>query len=212
MVTSAGAALAQSPTPDAATSGGSVVLGGRIEVPSAGFVLEVPEGWYAFDLSASDLLAEMESFDQVTAMLAPQMASFSIESLAPAIAEAVPDAALPLVAFAPFDGPTAGENCVVVVEPMDTELLEVMVAMELMGMRMWSDIEGVAPRFIDRPTGRLAMAEYATPYPAAGELERTVFFLLHDGRGYSMTCTDASRHADRWLSIAESVEFLPAEE
>ncbi len=43
-----------------------MVLGGRIEVPVQGVVTEVPEGWYAFDLTHPDLLAEMATFDETT--------------------------------------------------------------------------------------------------------------------------------------------------
>ncbi len=68
------------------------------------------------------------------------------------------------------------------------------------------------PVFVDLPTGRAGMVEYATPYAGGGELARTVSFLLHDGRGCSVTCMDATSHADRWLSIAESIEFRTAEE
>ena len=92
---------------------------------------------------------------------------------------------------------------------MDTEALEDMVARELQGLRTMSGIDGVVPSYIDLPAGRLAMAEYSAP--STGGLEQSVFFLLHDGRGYSLTCTAASRHADRWLTVAQSIEFLPAE-
>ena len=203
--------VAQSPTPETATDAGPVVLGGRIEVPSAGFAVTVPEGWYAFDISDPGIVAAMESFDELTAALAPTMASFSIENMAPDLGEAYPLAELPLVAFAPFDGPTAGENCLLVVEPMGTASLDLMVAGQLLTMRAMMDTTAdLVPVFVDLPAGRAGMVEYATPYAGAGELARTVYMLLHDHRGYSLTCTDATLHADRWLSIAESIEFLPA--
>jgi len=201
---------AQSPTPETATHAGPVVLGGRIEVPSAGFAVTVPEGWYAFDISDPGFVAAMESFDELTAMLAPTMASFSLESMEPDLAAAFPLADLPLVAFAPFDGPTAGENCILVVEPMATASLDFMVAAELLTMRAMVDTTAdLVPVFVDLPTGRAGMVEYSTPYAGSGELARTVYMLLHDHRGYTLTCTDATSHGDRWLSLAESIEFLP---
>ncbi len=207
------AVTAQSPTPEVGTHAGPVVLGGRIEVPSAGFALTVPEGWYAFDLLDPGLGAAMESFDELTAALAPTMASFSVESVAPDLAAAYPLVELPLIALAPLDGPTAGENCNMAVEPIATASLDLMVAAQLLTMRTMVDSTAdPVPVFVDLPSGRAGMVEYATPYPGGGELARTVYLLLHDGRGYSLTCMDATRHADRWLAIAESIEFLPAEE
>jgi hypothetical protein len=204
---------AQSSTPDTATDAGPVVLGGRIEVPSAGFAVTVPEGWYAFGVSDPDFVAAMESFDDMTAALAPTMASLTVENLAPDLAAAWPLAEIPLVAFAPFDGPTAGENCVLVVEPVDTASVDVMVAAQLLTMRAMLDTTAdLVPVFIDLPTGRVGMVEYSTPYAGSGELARTAYFLLHDHRGYSLTCTDTTLHPDRWLAMAETIEFLPAED
>jgi hypothetical protein len=204
--------VAQSQAPETATEVGPVVLGGRIEVPPAGFALTMPEGWYAFDLSDPDLIAEMEAFDAVTAGMATTMKSISLENMQPDVAEAYPQLRMALLAFAPLDGPTAGESCVAYVEPFASESLDLMVAQQMMSMRAMLDLAAdLEPEFIDLPTGRAGMLEYALPSPAGVELERTLFMLLHDGQAYSMTCGDATRHADRWLSIAESFEFLTAE-
>jgi hypothetical protein len=204
--------VAQSEAPEAATTAGPVVLGGRIEVPSANFALTMPEGWYAFDLSDPDLIAEMEAFDETTAALAPSMESLSLENAVPDLAEAYPLVGMPLMAFAAFLGPTGGENCNVVVEPFASESLDLLVAAQMLTMRAGREnAADLEPVFIDLPAGRVGMVEYASSSPAGTELEATVFFLLHDGQAYSMTCADATRHADRWLSIAESFEFLTTE-
>ncbi len=204
--------VAQSQAPEAAMNVGPVVLGGRIEVPSANFALTLPEGWYAFDLSDPDLIAEMEAFDEMTAALAPRMESLTIENVAPDLAEALPQMSLPFIAYAPLLGPTAGENCNVVVEPSPTESLDLLVSAQMSSMRAMLDLAGdLGPEFIDVPAGRVGMLEYSAANPPGVESEATVFILLHDGHSYALTCTDAERHADRWLSIAESFEFLTAE-
>jgi hypothetical protein len=191
------------------TNTGPVVLGGRIEVPSAGFALEVPEGWYAFDLSAPDLIAETEVFDETTAMLVPTIEALRLENLAPDIAAAEPLVDVPLWAFAPFDGPTAGELCTVLVEPFDSDSLDIFVDGLLLGMQ--EDMDGSDDyqlEYLDLPAGRAAVLERAGVTPVGFEVEMTAFSLLHDGRGYTLECGHLTRQADRWLSIAETFEFL----
>lgn len=202
---------AQSPTPAVAAEAGPVVLGGRIAVPTAGFALTVPDGWYALDLADPDLPTVMASFDAVTALLAPSLDSFRIEAGAPDIAAAYPLVEMPLVALAPLDGPTSGENCNVVVEPSPGGSLDLLVAAQMLTLRAVLDLGDAEPVIMELPGGRAGMLEYATIAPAGGELARTAFFLLRDGRAYTLTCTDAERHADRWLAIAESFVFLTEE-
>ena len=197
-----------SPTPGVATHPGPVVLGGRIEVPSAGFALSVPTGWHAFDLSDPGLTAAMATFDETTATLAPHMASLSLENMAPDLTAAYPLVEVPLVAFAPLDGPTAGENCIVMVGPSDTDSLDHLVAGVMRGARSMTNLaRDPEPVFIELPAGRTSVIEYTdAPRDAAGE--QTHFILLHDGQMYMLACGDATRHAHRWRSIAESIEFL----
>jgi hypothetical protein len=188
---------------------GPVVLGGRIEVPSAGFALEVPEDWYAFDLSHPDLVEVMETFDDTTAMLAPNMAELTLDSLVPDLADEFPQVAMPFIAFAPFWGPTAGEACNMTTEPVPTDSVEFALAGQLPMMRATFDLVGeLEPRFIDLPAGRVGLLEY-TQRQAGVELDQTLYYFLNEERGYALTCADAAQHAERWLSIAESVEFLP---
>jgi hypothetical protein len=46
-----------------------VVIGGRIEIPTAGFAIEVPDGWMGADLSHPDLVPQLESTGETGAWL-----------------------------------------------------------------------------------------------------------------------------------------------
>ena len=204
---------APTPAREPAANTGPVVLGGRIEIPAAGFALEVPRGWYAFDLTAPDLQAEMRSFDRTAARLAPNIDGLRLENLSPDIVAAEPRVQAPLWALAPLDGPTAGESCTVMVEPFDLDSLEAYAAaLEVGAQEEMDQPVDLEPEYVDLPAGRAVMIEQSGRSPVGFEVEMTAFSLLHEDWGYTLQCGGLARQADRWRSIAETFEFLPKAE
>jgi hypothetical protein len=185
-------AMAQSPTPEATITAGPIVLGGRIEVPSAGFAVTLPESWYAFDLSAPDLIAKMELFDATTPVAVPMVQHFVSANLRPNV-----PADMLLLAL----GPTSWESCNIVVEPTNVASLDLVMA-----------AAGLVPTFVDLPAGRTGRADYTSPRPDGADVEVTRFVWLRNGVVYALTCGDVARPDGDWVSIAESFEFLPVEE
>ena len=73
-------------------------------------------------------------------------------------------------------------------------------------------VDGTKAEAINLPAGPVARADKVSPHGRPG----TVYFYLEDGEWFALGCyahdPADGRPADRWLSIAETVEFLPAEE
>ena len=204
-----GSAAAQSePESEDADGPGPVVLGGRIEVPHEGIAIEFPTGWYAFDLSHPALIEEMEAFDETTALIAPNIEAMTLAGAAPALAAEFPQLEQLLIAIEPLTDPDFAETCNLLAEPRPFSSVDLVVAGQLPRMRAELDIEGeIKTSFIELPVGRTAVLEFTQPRSIADET--TEFIFLHDDRAYTLTCGDVERRSSRWLSIAESVEFLP---
>jgi hypothetical protein len=197
------------PSPGAETGTGPVVLGGRIEVPAAGFALTVPAGAYAFDLDDPDLVAEMEAFDEQAAGWSSSVADLDIATSNPAFAAAYPLAELHLVALLPGAG-----SCTVVTWPTATDSLDQLVG-ELMPLaqELPDVLTDVKPTFADLPAGRTGIIWITQRMEAwtSGRAESTLFLFLHEGTVFDLTCAGPTRTERVWLPIARSIEFLPTE-
>lgn len=180
----------------------AIILGGRIEVPAAGYALTVPEDWVAMYPSAEDATAITDALREVD----PDLAT----TLETALAEGV---GFSFLAFGVADEETGfRDNCNVIDYPTDGATLGLalatdVTALESMGEALVGD--PVASN-LALPAGESARLDYALEYPGVQAVFSAYYFI--DGELFHLlTCTGGERPEDGWLSIAETFEFLPVE-
>jgi hypothetical protein len=191
-------------SPDLDEATGPVVRGGRIEVPAAGFALEVPEDWYGFDLTHPELLAEAASFDAAAAMLGPRVRAAIVE--AAAISDALD---VPLVACQFSRAP---HGC----DVMTAELAMSVTADALVDQHISSAEErgivfATGPEVIMLPAGP-ATVIYGEPGESSDSSRSLAAYFIEAEPIFIVYCVGEWPPEDRWLSIAETFEFLPVEE
>ena len=69
--------------------------------------------------------------------------------------------------------------------------------------------EALATTAIELPSGSAVRIDDVDP---DANLERSAYLLTDGAHYYSLTCFGVAAPQDRWQSIAETLEFLPAEE
>lgn len=181
----------------------AVVLGGRVEVPSAGYALTVPEDWVAFYPSAEDAAAITDALRGID----PDLAT----TLETALAEGV---GFSFLAFGAGDEETGfRDNCNVIDYPTEGASLDLALATDAAALANMSEalVGDPVTTMIELPAGESARLDYALEYPGVQAVFSAYYFT--DGPMFHlMTCTGTERPDDGWLSIAETFEFLPAEE
>jgi hypothetical protein len=189
------AVVAQSPSP------GPVGVGGRVELPEYGFALTFPEDWAWVRYSSEDS-------DSVIAQLV-DITSPEFVAQNEVVFEEV-DAEMPLVGRAA----SRGGSCSVTVLPTD-------LTIDAIASNYVTWIEGQPDSF---PDGAM-VTDVALPAIEAKRIDMsyteegwqkpmpTSYYLFTRGsRGYVLACMADDPPDDRWLSIADMFEFLPAEE
>lgn len=203
-------------------SSGPVVLGGRIEVPAAGFALEVPEGWHAIDLTHPLAVAAMEGFDETArnlregrlmpenplkrgafAVFGTDLGGFTMGVAEDLAADGSSDT-YDLVAFAPWDGVGGPHECVVYWwygwgNTLGDEAAETVQALGDADYEITLDL-------IELPAG-----EAAHITGVGNQREISIFTLQRDDRFYYLECGHRDRHDRQWQEMAESFDFLPLE-
>jgi hypothetical protein len=190
---------AASPIEAQSPSFGPVGVGGRVEVPAAGFAMTLPDDW-------AYVVPSPEDMDAIKDLIVA-----NVPDAAPTILSALEQAGgYSLLAFAPID-PDSGfaENCNVVATPAQGMSLDVWAAAEAGAISQLGDRLASGPEvtFIDLPFGRAARVDLSLTFPAYESLSSS--YLLTDGTSFHvLTCTDVgARPDDDWLSIAETFEF-----
>jgi hypothetical protein len=179
-----------------------VVLGGRIEVPAAGYALTVPEDWVALYPSAEDAAAITDALRSID----PELAT----TLEAALTSGV---GFSFLAFGGTDETGFRDNCNVIDYPTEGASLGMAVAADIAAMGDMGEALVGEPvtESIDLPAGESARVEYALEYPGVQAVFSAYYFT--DGTVFHLlTCTGTERPDDSWLSIAESFEFLAAGE
>ncbi len=175
-------------------------LGGRVEVPEAGYAVTLPDDWVYVRPTAADTTAILEA---VTA-IAPDLATFVEAGLARG-------ASVSLVAIAPIRADAAFTmNCNVVDSPSGGLSLDLRVAGEVAAYRALGDVLTAGPDVstLDLPAGPAARLDAGLSVP--GYEASSSSYLYPDGAAFhTLTCTDLGWPADHWLSIAETFEFIP---
>lgn len=189
------AALAQS-----SPTGEVLSLGGRVEVPEAGFAVTLPDGWVSLRPSRDDIGVIL---DEVEAQL-PELGQTIEVALGSGLA-------FSLLALDSGSDPTFTQNCNVLDRPADGLTIDAVGADELGKLAAFADIiiDGPELTFVELPSGRAARLDLGLRLPAF-DTASTSYVFIDETWVHTMTCTDLVRPDDGWLSIAESIELLPA--
>ena len=175
-------------------------LGGRIELPAAGYALTVPDDWVAIAPSLDDIdviVDTLSTFD-------PELATTVQDALAGGVG-------FSLLAFGDFDVDSGfRENCNVIDGVSDGTSLAAIARSEAdafteMGDRLAS---GPDVTMLQLPAGDVARIDYGLKYPSL-ETAHAAYYFTDGATLHLLTCTNVERAEDDWLGIAETFEILP---
>jgi hypothetical protein len=175
-------------------------LGGRIELPAAGYALTVPDDWVAIAPSLEDIdviVDTLSTFD-------PELATTVRDALAGGVG-------FSLLAFGDFDADSGfRENCNVIDGVSDGTSLAAIARSEAdafteMGDRLAS---GPEVTMLQLPAGEVARIDYGLQYPNL-ETAHAAYYFTDGATLHLLTCTNVERAEDDWLGIAETFEILP---
>ena len=176
-------------------------LGGRIELPEAGFALTVPDDWVAIVPSSADIDVIIENLGTID----PEMATTVENALAGGVG-------FSLLAFGDVDADSGfRENCNVIDGAADGVSLGVIVESEAAAFADLGDRLASGPdvSMLQLPAGEVARIDYGLTYPTL-ETAHAAYYFSDGATLHLLTCTDTERAEDDWLSIAETYETLPA--
>ena len=173
-------------------------FGGRVEMPEHGFAVMVPDGWLAFDL-AGDVEEQARA---ATAAIYPDASEAAIESSAGYVRSLQDRGQLAVL------DPSAFSNCTLLVGPAVGRDLESLAS----GMYDFvSNDERVLhaepPQAMTLPAGLARLVTHG------GEAYESAAYMGEGARkAFMVECRAAERPEDDWLSIVETLEWLPASE
>ena len=171
-------------------------------MPSAGYALTVPDGWVAFYPSADDAAAITDALRGID----PDLATTLEAALAGGVG-------FSFLAFGEADETGFQDNCNVIDYPTEGASLNMAVAADMAAMGDMGEalVGEPAIESIELPAGESARIDYALEYPGVQAVFSAYYFT--DGTTFHLlTCTGTERPDDSWRSIAETFEFLAAEE
>jgi hypothetical protein len=175
-------------------------IGGRVEVPEAGYALTFPDDWVYVFPSAAD---------------APALIDLAVEAV-PDLAGTLEgvleqDLQFSLMAFG-RSNPDAGftENCNVIDTPGRGLTLNQGLDAEATAFRQLGDqlVSGPDVETLELPAGEAGRIDYGLRFPGY-QTEHATYHLTDGSDFHVLTCTYVERPDDDWLSIAETFEFLP---
>jgi hypothetical protein len=175
-------------------------LGGRIELPAAGYALTVPDDWVAIAPSLEDIdviVDTLSTFD-------PELATTVQDALAGGVG-------FSLLAFGDFDADSGfRENCNVIDGVSDGTSLAAIARSEADAFREMGDRLASGPEvtMLQLPAGEVARIDYGLQYPNL-ETAHAAYYFTDGATLHLLTCTNVERAEDDWLGIAETFERLP---
>ena len=193
-----------------ASSTGPVVIGGRIEIPEAGFAIEVPDGWMGADLGRPDLIPQLETLGEIGSWLVDALgghlgASFDDRLTA--------GQEMALWASPTDGGPLHDQHCEAFTRASSTDSVSKLVEVNA---AHYADDPTQRWRQIELPAGQVARVDFEWSPTAYG----SDYVYLNGAQSVTLSCihgvpvesVDAAATRSSWLSIAETFEWLPAEE
>jgi hypothetical protein len=176
----------------------AVGSGGRIEVPEAGYALTLPDDWTYVRPQASDV----ETIIDAVASVDPQLADMVQASLGGG------NFSISLIGIAPTVPNDFAENCNVVSGGTNGLSLEWIAAANM------AQLEALAANaeltMDELPAGEVAHIDYGADFGEL-QLEQSLWVYVDGDTQQNLTCTSEQRPADDWRSIAQTLEFLPAD-
>jgi hypothetical protein len=175
-------------------------LGGRIELPAAGYALTVPDDWVAIAPSSSDIDVIVESLRDID----PELALTVENALAGGVG-------FSLLAFGEFDADSGfHENCNVIDGAAEGASLGVIAEAEAAAFTELGDRLASGPDIsrLELPVGEAIRIDYGLKYPTL-ETAHAAYYFLDGATLHLLTCTNVERAEDDWLGIAETFELLP---
>ena len=184
-------------------------FGGRVEMPEHGFAVTVPDGWVAFDLAADlgrQVDAALERSDPGVAALYGD---------GQALRASLDNADTDDLVMADL---AAGPSCAVGVWPtlgVDVRDYAEFIHDDWVDRFDGFEVDVGPPVAVDIPAGPAFVMDITLP-DTGQERGRVIAKGWVDGGDrntrLSLNCFGGARPEDDWLSIAETIEFLPAEE
>ena len=191
-MTGSRAMLAQSPSPD------PVGLGGRVEVPGSGFALTFPEDWVWVRHPVPDVDAAIESLAGV---------------MDPAEADGYRDLLALVEEAAPVVGTLGFGRDTCFVQVWEWDLSSGDLAARMVARFQAEDAyTGVTSTEVMTGAGETIRIDYRYSSPDAST-EQAQYVFAHGPTGlvHVLLCAADDPPEDRWLSIAETFEFLAEE-
>jgi len=181
----AGSAAAVAETPPPAPVG----VGGRVEVPGHGFALTLSPEWVWVRQSPADAAAFADTLE---AVMDPEDAEEYI-SIAGSLQGSFGDRNPLIAKRGDVRGDVAG--------------IEGVVGDLVAAAEGADDGTGLSVDPVTLPVGEITRIDYSL-----GPLDYSVYYLTDGSDLYSLQLNGLDAPEDRWLSIAETFEFLPVEE
>jgi hypothetical protein len=202
LVTGTGSLVAQ----EASAPSSVVGLGGRIEMTQHGFALTFPEDWAWARHSTLDIESLVEKLVKVTdPAFAPRQRTLLAHL----------EEAFPVIGFPYPEDERQGGSCSGGVLHSDVSL-DAFVAgiIDHHGGADETTAGGATAANVTIPAGNAARIDIVQIAPIFGTaMDSSLYALKTDGLIYLFFCGgDGEAPDDRWFSIAETFEFLPAEE
>jgi len=192
------------------TGSGPVVLGGRIELPDVGFAVEFPDGWLTADLTHPDLIQQLESMPTTGSWLGA-----ALEGSLGALFDDRMAIGHEMVLWASLaeEGSRNRQHCEAWVQ--ESTMTSIRELVELNSEYFEDDPTQTWAR-VDLPAGQAARNDVQWSPTSFG----SDYIFLDGHRLVTLSCVqgipaegvDEAARRDAWLSIAETIEFLPAEE
>ncbi len=191
-------AAAAAPSASQGPSPGPVGMGGRVEMPEYGFALTLPDDWLWVRHS-------VEGFDTIAAMIEGLTGTVPGEGFG-TFYEWL-DEPKPLLGIFMMDGGTVDQTCYVGPVALSDSTLDEWAADMARDLEARSEVpDDIVLADVYLPAGRGIRIDYR--YSGFGSV--STYWLGRDPVFYAIGCQSFGvPPEDRWLSIAETIDFLP---
>ncbi len=187
-------------------------FGGRVELPQHGYAFTLPEEWVAFDLGG-DIDAQVHALESRLIGWPASMFPYTRDEWLPAQTAAGGQlAAVELTSYQDVLADPASCMFVGWTDAMPLEDLADALFTSVLANFEATEIEPPTPVALPVGAGWRFVHRWHEPDHPNNESVSVHYVVAGDVVSLAFNCTANARPEDDWLSIAETVEFLPAEE
>jgi len=181
-----------------------VGVGGRVEIPEHGFALTLPSEWVWVRQSPAEATAFAETLEAVMDPKDAEEYFYIAGSLQGSFGDRSP-----LIAKrGDVRGDVStGEDLVIVLRSLPEAGIEAVVGDLVAAAEGADDVTGLVVDPLTLPVGEVTRIDYSL-----GPLDYSVYHLTDGISLYLLQFQGLDAPEDRWLSIAETFEFLPVDE